>query len=145
MEQLQVLQSFDNYVSAHIVKSRLEAEGILCALKDEQTVTMYWFWANALGGIKLMVPAGQLLQARHILDLIEKEATVAAGTPGFDMDDEDEAALDPANKICPHCGSRNTRKQDYNKVPAFLSILLLGFPLMFRSDKWHCFHCSSQF
>ena len=35
-----VLQSFSNYVDAHILMGRMEEEGIRCWLKDEHTVTI---------------------------------------------------------------------------------------------------------
>jgi len=144
MEKFEVVQVFDNYLQAHILKSKLEAEGITCLLQDEQTVTMYWFWSNALGGIKLKVPADEAARARLLMAKIEAEAVAASEQPGF-FEEDDDIQLAPDNRICIHCGSKNTKKQDYKKVPAFLSILLLGFPLMFRSDKWYCFHCYEEF
>ena len=50
-----LLQSYDNYVSAHIAMGRLEEDGINCWLKDENTVTIDPILSNAIGGIKLMV------------------------------------------------------------------------------------------
>lgn len=144
MEQYEIIQVFDNYLQAHILKSRLEAEGITCMLQDEQTVTMYWFWSNAVGGIKLKVPAEEVERARHLVKQMDEEAIAASEQPGFFAEDDD-GQLAAGNRICIHCGSKNTKKQDYKKVPAFLSILLLGFPLMFRSEKWYCFHCYEEF
>lgn len=144
MTELVTLRTFDNYVTAHIVKSRLEAEGVMCVLQDEHTIAMQWHIAHAIGGIKLQVPAAALDTALHILEVTEQEALAEQGTIGF-WDEEDIDQLDPNNRICIHCGSKNTRKEDYSKRPAFLSWLLLGFPLFFKSDKWHCFHCGSKF
>ncbi len=138
------LRTFDNYVTAHIVKTTLEGEGIRCVLIDENTVTMQWHIANAIGGIKLKVAAKDVAHAHHILETTEKEALAESQTIGF-WDDEDIDQLDPNNRICIHCGSQNTRKDDYSKRPAMLSWLLLGFPLFFKSDKWHCFHCGEKF
>lgn len=144
MNTLVTLRTFDNYVTAHIVKAKLEAEGILCLLKDEHTIALQWHIANAIGGIKLQVPAASLQKAEHILAVTEEEALANQETIGF-WDEEDVDQLDPNNRICVHCGSKNTRKEDYSKRPAMLSWLLLGFPLFFRSDKWHCFHCGAKF
>jgi hypothetical protein len=143
MSPLVTLRSFDNYVTAHIVKSRLEAEGIVCTLKDEHTVIMQWTWANAIGGIKLQVLEREQERAEEILRQTEEEALAERETVGFW--EEDTEQLDPGNRVCIHCGSRNTRKDDYEKKPAILSWLLLGFPILFRSDKWHCFHCGEKF
>ncbi len=144
MAELITLRTFDNYVTAHIVKAKLETEGIACVLIDEHTVTMQWHIANAIGGIKLQVPENELEQAEHILQVTEQEAEAEKETDGF-YDEEDIDQLDPNNRICIHCGSKNTRKLDFQKKPAALSWLFLGFPLFFRSDKWHCFHCGNDF
>jgi hypothetical protein len=143
MAELTTLRVFDNYVTAHIVKSRLESEGIPAFLVNEHTIAMQWVWANALGGIQLQVAEQDFAKAGAILDQIELDAAQEQETPGFT--DEDTEQLDPGNKLCIYCGSRNTKKQDYEKKPVFLSWLLLGFPLLFRSERWHCFHCGKSF
>ena len=65
-----MLQSFDNYIDAHIVKGRLEAEDIPCWLKDEHTSALIVdpVLTNAIGGIKLMVPKDQVQKATEILN-----------------------------------------------------------------------------
>jgi hypothetical protein len=66
-----VLQRFDNYVDAHIVKGRLEDRGIQCWLKDENLSALIVdpVLTNAVsGGIKLMVPENELERAAAILN-----------------------------------------------------------------------------
>lgn len=63
-----VLDVYDNYIPAHITMGRLEAEGIICWLKDENTVTIDPLLAIAVGGIKLMVAKHQEERARDILN-----------------------------------------------------------------------------
>ena len=66
-----LLQSFDNYIDAHIVKGRLEDQGIHCWLKDENLSALIVdpVLTNAVsGGIKLMVPENELPQATEILN-----------------------------------------------------------------------------
>ncbi len=63
-----VLEVYDEYVSAHIAKGRLEEEGIVCWLKDENIVTVHPLISIAVGGIKLMVPKHQEERAREILN-----------------------------------------------------------------------------
>jgi hypothetical protein len=64
-----MLRSFDNYIDAHIVKGRLDAENIPCWLKDENVSSLIVdpILTNVLGGIKLMVPKDQLEKANQIL------------------------------------------------------------------------------
>jgi hypothetical protein len=50
-----ILQSFDNYMEAHLLMSKLQSENIECWLQDENTLTINPLWTNALGGIKLFV------------------------------------------------------------------------------------------
>lgn len=144
MSKLVTIRTFDTYLPAQILKGRLESEGIPCHLKDEQSVTMYWFWSGALGGVKVQVLETDRDSAEALIRSTELQHEAEQATPGF-WDDDDIDQLDPGNRICIHCGSRNTRRHDYKKRRAFLSILLLGFPLMFRSDRWHCFHCGEDF
>ena len=66
-----ILQSFDNYIDAHIVKGRLEDQGIHCWLKDENLSSLIVdpILTNAVsGGIKLMVPEEELQTAIEILN-----------------------------------------------------------------------------
>jgi hypothetical protein len=53
--ELVTVKTFDNYFSANIILTRLHAEGIICFLKDENTVTIDPILCNAIGGIKLIV------------------------------------------------------------------------------------------
>lgn len=64
-----VLDVFDNYIAAHIVKGRLEAAGIDCWLKDEflSALIVDPVLTNAIAGIKLMVPEDQFEKAEQIL------------------------------------------------------------------------------
>ena len=61
------IRSFDNYISAHIVMSMLQDDGINCHLKDEYTLTIDPFLSPALGGIKLMVADSQVERALELL------------------------------------------------------------------------------
>ncbi len=66
-EQLRV---FDNYIDAHIVKGRLEAEGIICWLKDEHLSALIVdpVLTSAIAGIKLMVAKEHVERAIQILN-----------------------------------------------------------------------------
>ena len=61
------IRSFDNYISAHIVMSMLQADDINCHLKDEYTLTIDPLLSPALGGIKLMVADSQVERALELL------------------------------------------------------------------------------
>lgn len=62
-----LLQSYDNYIPAHIAMGRLQEHDINCYLRDEYSVTIDPLISNAIGGIKLMVPESQAQRALEIL------------------------------------------------------------------------------
>ena len=47
-----ILNTYSNYVEAHIAKGVLEEQGIESWLKDENTVTIDPILTNAIGGIQ---------------------------------------------------------------------------------------------
>jgi hypothetical protein len=65
--EFSILDVYDNYIPAHISLGRLQEQGIICWLKDENTVTIDPLLSIAVGGIKLMVATHQLERARSIL------------------------------------------------------------------------------
>ncbi len=70
---------------AHILRSRLEAEGIHVFLADEETITMDWLLSNAIDGVKVQVPSKDVERARQVLaDRLGPEALEPA-----DKDDEE--------------------------------------------------------
>src|SRR5689334_18599460 len=123
-----LLQTYDNYVSAHIAKGRLEEDGINCWLKDENTVTIDPVLTNAIGGIKLMVEASQKEKAAGILRVIENE--IKAAHP------------------CPKCGSLNvelvsTPRKTSNWLSFFVGLFASYAP---RIDMvYHCFNCGHEY
>jgi hypothetical protein len=58
--------------SAEVVRMRLEAEGIPAFVADAETVSMNWLFGNAVGWVKLQVPASQAEKARAFLEQLEK-------------------------------------------------------------------------
>ena len=72
MIQLETLFSSNTPVDCHLLKGRLEREGINCFVFDENIVWVHPFNAVAVGGVKLKVPADQLELAKTILEQIEQ-------------------------------------------------------------------------
>ena len=123
------LQSYDNYIAAHIAMGRLEEEGINCWLQDENTATINPILTNAIGGIKLMVPEIQAERAVAILKEIELEykKTIA----------------------CPRCGSHNvelinTPRKPSNWIYALFGYLFGSYALTANKVN-HCFDCGKEF
>jgi hypothetical protein len=119
------LQSYNNYIDAHIVMGQLEEQGIVCWLKDEYTITIDPILTNALGGIKIMVAE---TQAQRALDILQKNNT----------------HIKELNS-CPKCQStdvefissnRNTR----NWFTALAGFILGDFAIAGKK-VFHCFAC----
>lgn len=140
---LVTIAQYTDYLSAHILKSRLEDEGIHCVLKDEHTVTMNWMWSNALGGIKVLVLEKDAELATQIMTADKEALAKQQDTDAFL--DEDISPLDPQNRICIYCGSKNTKKLTINKTWAYTAMLFLGFPIKVNKEQCHCFHCGKTF
>ncbi|MFT3748661.1 MAG: DUF2007 domain-containing protein [Agriterribacter sp.] len=126
---LVTIQSFDSYIDANIMLGKLEAEGIVCFLRDEYTVTVDPILSNAIGGIKLTVPESQAARAKELL------AT---------FDAEKRAILK-----CPKCGSGNVEYisnpvKSGNWLSAIISFLFGSYAVSIKKN-YHCFECGYEF
>lgn len=124
-----ILNSYENYIEAHIAKGTLEEQGIDCWLKDENTVTINPIWTNAVGGIKIMVAKQDAERAAEILLQIKRE--------------------NKAKVACPQCGSHNV---ELVSTPRKASNWLTALTTFFLSDRAialdkmnHCFDCGYEF
>lgn len=138
-ERLITIASFNELTEAHIIKGRLEAEGILCFLGDENIVGVQPFYSFAVGGVKLKVTEGDVMEAKAILSRIEE------GSTHFDYDTIELAPPMQQHTeatVCPRCGSDHIEQLKFNKTVFSLSYLFLGFPIPFLNrKKYSCFDC----
>lgn len=124
-----VLQTFANYVDAHIIMGRLQENNINCWLKDENTVTIDPILANAVGGIKLMVPQAQAQRAYDLLNEFTREAQ--------------------ATHPCPNCHSNNvdlvtTPRKPGNWFSVLFGALFTAYAMPVE-QVYHCFNCGHEF
>jgi hypothetical protein len=68
-DDLVTVATFRNYVQAQFAQTRLQASGMRAFLFDDNTIRMDWFWATALGFVKLRVPTRDVVEALEILRL----------------------------------------------------------------------------
>jgi len=123
------VQTFTNYIDAHIILGRLKEEGIECWLKNEATTTLIPVWTTAIGGIQLMVAQNHLQKASFVLQKIDEEKKV--------------------NRLCPSCFSHNieyinTMRKPLNWLSALVTFFLGDLALM-PEQRYHCFHCGAEF
>ena len=66
-DKLITIATFSLPIEAHILKTKLESEEIVCFIADENTVTMNWLYSNAIGGVKLQVKKSDFKKAMAII------------------------------------------------------------------------------
>jgi hypothetical protein len=124
-----LLNSYNNYVEAHIAKGVLDEHGINSWLKDENTVTIDPILTNAVGGIKVMVAEEDAQKAWDILQQLKEEQRKLIA--------------------CPKCQSHNielvtTPRKAINWLTAISTFFMSDVAI--ATDKVnHCFDCGNEF
>lgn len=122
-----IVRRFQNYFNAHIALTKLRDAGIACFLRDELTVTTDPILTYAVGGIKLVVPKPDELDALELLD-------------HFDEEFRKQIA-------CPRCDQKTivriTRPSPVNTVTAILTWLLGSYPIA-PETVYHCTTCGYE-
>ncbi|MBE8720782.1 putative signal transducing protein [Sphingobacterium pedocola] len=129
------LKTFDSYVDAHLLKTKLESEGIPAYLFDEHINALNPLYSIATGGIKLKINESDIDNAIQIIREIENTK--------YSNDD---------NEIinCPSCGSEElynsfkSMKGIRGLFSALASFLFMIFPLYFRV-VYRCKSCEHEF
>ena len=116
-------------MDAHLLLSRLESENIECWLQDENTVTIYPIWTNAVGGKKLMVKKEDFLRASDIFRETEKNRKQAME--------------------CPKCKGHNvelvsTPRKASNWISAIFGFSFASYAMSVDKVN-HCFDCGHEF
>ncbi|MCL4639271.1 MULTISPECIES: putative signal transducing protein [Olivibacter] len=126
---------FDNPVEAHLLKTKLESEGIPCFLQDEHIVSLNPLYNYAVGGIKLVIHASDAEAASSIIKEIDNRPLLT----------EDNRQL-----VCPQCGSvelyanYKSMKGAKGFLSAILSFLMGVFPIYYR-NVYKCKACENEF
>lgn len=128
---MKTVATFSFPYEAHIARARLQAEGVPAFVADENTINMQWLYSDALGGVRVQVPAEHLTKAREIL------------AHDYSADLEAEQGAD--NTRCPACGGTDLSPITQGKRMAFLMFLLVNFPLWSTEPRLQCDKCSHKF
>lgn len=129
------IKTFDNPIDAHLLKTKLESEGIFCYLADENIVGINPLLSNAVGGIKLNVDKEDVDDAIRIIKEME-------GTPITDVENQTIS--------CPNCGSTqvlnniNNQKGLFAKLATVLSFLTSSLPI-YAKKSYLCKDCNTIF
>lgn len=131
MPELLTIGAYSTWFEANLVISQLEAFDLHPTLVDAQTVNMNWLWSNALGGVKVQVPASEVEQARQILESEPAE-------PPDDSESDQTAA-----SACPVCGGSDTYYY-LDKRGSFLTWLILSIPVIPPLPRMICAGCGAK-
>lgn len=129
------IKVFDNPIEAHLLKSKLESEGIPCFLQDENIVSLNPLYNYAVGGIKLNIPSSDLKATQQILAEIESAPN-----------------LDQAEEIiqCPKCMSTDlytnfkSMKGTKGILSAVISFIMGVLPIYYKT-VYRCKNCGNEF
>jgi len=66
-----VIDTVQGELTAHVIKSHLESEGIPVLLQYESAGVIYGLTVNGLGEVKILVPRDLVEEAKHIIKLSE--------------------------------------------------------------------------
>ncbi|HEX2590086.1 MAG TPA: hypothetical protein VHL34_01240 [Rhizomicrobium sp.] len=128
--------TFTEAWEAHMLRGRLEAEGVRASLAHELHVANNWPIATALGGVKVQVPAEDAQRAFDI------EAACAAGRY---RDELRQTFGDLDDVHCPGCGGHDlTRSRSFAQLLLLLisSYFATIFPL--STQLYRCNACDTR-
>lgn len=129
------LKTFENSTDAHLVLSKLDSEGIVATLHDENISNLMPIYNITTGGIKLMVEAEDFVRAQEIISEMEAQAYT---------DERGEVIK------CPTCQSENFYphfirfKGKLGFLSGALSFLLGIYPFHFNTVR-KCKECGTEF
>jgi len=122
-----VIKTFSFPYEAQIAKTQLEAFGIPVYIENEHTINMDWFYSNALGGVRLLVPENYVDEAKSFLEK--------------DFSDELEQKFGESKECCPECGSLDIEVNTKGKKSAFLAFMFFGLTLFSFKNGNRCKRC----
>ncbi len=129
------IKTFENAVEAHLLRLKLENEGIQCFLVDENTVSLNPLFNIAIGGIKLRIDESDETKAKELIAEMENAAFL----------DDDEQII-----ACPKCQSTDlytnfkSMKGAKGVMSAIVSFLFMVFPIYYKS-VYKCKACGHEF
>jgi hypothetical protein len=129
MQRFAEVSSFYELSLAELAKAKLESENIFCFLHTKHHISMKWYIAQALGGVRLYVKTEDKEKAKTVLNTDESELLSAIEFP--EPNDQD---------LCRNCHSENLKKIDHRYTSCYL-ILITGLPFIFWGSYYKCNDC----
>lgn len=126
--RLITIKTFHDSVKAHLIKMKLEEQGIQCFLFDEKITAMIPMHDVGTGTIKLKVKETDQEKAIHILDQL-------------DFNVEDLSVV-----ICPHCNHPELEHEVYSDrgIMGMIKDFIKAFKPKAK-HKYQCTNCGEGF
>ena len=129
------VKTFDNSIETHLLKCKLESEGVKCYIFDENMVSLNPLYNITVGGIKLKINEIDLNKASEIIKLISETKIT-----------------DEKNEIikCPKCSSEElyigykSMKDVKGILSIIVSLIFMVFPIYYRILN-KCKTCGNEF
>ena len=129
------INTFDNSIETHLLKSKLESEGIRCYIFDENMVSLNPLYNITVGGIKLKIDEQDLGKASVIIKHINKSKLT-----------------DEKNEIirCPKCNSADlyigykSMKDVKGILSIIVSVIFIIYPIYYKTVN-KCKSCGNEF
>ena len=130
------LTTFDNAIEAHIVKGLLESEQVPVFLVGEHFFGTQKMFNVALADIRMQVPAGQLMQAKQLLDDYRHGTLEQPLIEEFDL----------VSAACNNCGSKEINEVSARPSQIIGALLqMFFFGLVLPPTKYKiCKQCKSK-
>lgn len=135
-DKIVTFESYYDSMLAHIVRTRLEANGIPCFIADENTIGANPLYNQAVGGVKLKVFEKDIEKCRLIL---------ASDADLHEIDHFETADDSKTFVVCPFCASTNVDNISENNNNGLLSDLMNLVNPFYAQKNWHCFNCKQDF
>tara|TARA_B100000809_G_C15082792_1_gene510273 strand:- start:1159 stop:1566 length:408 start_codon:yes stop_codon:yes gene_type:complete len=129
------IKTFDNSIDAHLLRTKLESEGITCFIFDENLITLNPLYSLSLGGIKLKINEIHLQQTKEIIE----------GVDNIKLTNDNKDIIK-----CPYCQSDDLYYgfKSMGDAKGFMAIifafLFMAFPLYYKTVN-KCKSCGKEF
>jgi len=133
-QALTVVAAFPEVHQAYAAIAALRAAGVHAEVRDDAYVGLAWHHAQALGGIRILVPPTELQAAQEVLAGVEPAVVEAAA-----------AASSPMEQCCPYCRSARVERITGSGFHDIRTWLLLGLPLLLGRIRWKCADCGVEY
>jgi ribosomal protein S27AE len=120
-------------IEAHIVRGRLECEGIPAFVAFEHHIWAKWSLSVALGGVRVQVPFSYLKEAVQVVENIN------SGKYKIELEEE---IICSDSISCPKCGSEVSYPLNWSGKLALVVIFLFLVPLPYTHHLMKCGKCS---